>query len=108
MTSMIQMERAFMVSPTKRDWNHSPNSSLVPRASSCASISVMTLLISMEVFPMMTPALLFTTLCPTSKIPMTIFHVFVTMRTAQKVLKIHRSSKQRIFRSGNVEKEKPP
>jgi hypothetical protein len=37
----------------------------------------------------MTPALLFTTLCPTSKIPMTIFHVFVTMRTAQKVLKIH-------------------
>ena len=49
----------------------------------------MSQLISMEVFPMMTPALLFTTLCPTSKIPMTMFHVFVTMRTAQKVLKIH-------------------
>ena len=83
------MERAFMVSPTKRDWNHRPNSSPVPRASSCASISVMTELISMEVSPMMTPALWFTTFWPTSKIPMTMFQVFVTISTAQNVLNIH-------------------
>ena len=49
---------------------------------------------------MMTPALLFTTLCPTSKIPMTIFHVFVTMRTAQKVLKI-----EKMLESGKSHRE---
>ena len=38
---------------------------------------------------MITPALLLTTLCPTSKMPMTIFQVLVTISTAQKVLNIH-------------------
>ena len=44
----------------------------------------------MDVSETMIPAALLTTLCATSNMPMTIFHVLVTMRMAQAVLKIHR------------------
>ena len=43
----------------------------------------------MEVSDRITPELSLTTFCATSKIPMTIFHAFVTSRTAQKVLNTH-------------------
>ncbi len=44
----------------------------------------------MDVSETMIPAALLTTLCATSNMPMTIFHVLVTMRMAQAVLKIQR------------------
>ena len=46
-------------------------------------------LMSSDACVTVTPAALFTTLCARSKTPMTMFHVFVTIRTAQAVLKIH-------------------
>ena len=44
---------------------------------------------SMLAFPATTPDALFTTLWATSKTPMTMLQVFVTIRTAQAVLNIH-------------------
>ena len=44
----------------------------------------------MDVSETMIPAALLTTLCAMSNTPITIFHVLVTMRMAQAVLKIHR------------------
>ena len=64
----------------------SPPSSIV---SSCASMLGTTVARSRLVFPIITPALWFTTCCAMSKIPMTIFHVFVTIKTAAKVLNTH-------------------
>ena len=48
---------------------------------------------SMLVSPMMTPALWFTTAWVASKTPMTIFHVFVTMRMANALLNIQRKNR---------------
>lgn len=43
----------------------------------------------MDASETITPPALFTTLCDASKIPMTMFQVFVTMRTAAAVLNDH-------------------
>ena len=53
------------------------------------SKSVTMALMSSEACVTVTPAALLTTLCARSKTPMTMFQVFVTIRTAQAVLKIH-------------------
>ena len=56
---------------------------------------------------MITPALLLTTLCAASKMPITMFQVFVTISTAQKVLNTHLKNIQvsiswRLFRSVTI------
>ena len=82
----MQMVSAHIVIPTNRDWNHRPNSGPTSISMSLASISTRTELISIDVLPPMIPEALDTTLCATSNTAMTIFHVFVTISTAQKVL----------------------
>lgn len=49
----------------------------------------LSVVVSMLVSDMITPALSLTTLCVMSNTPMTMFQVFVTSSTATKVLKIH-------------------
>lgn len=78
----IQMESAHMVMPTNRLWNHKPNSGPRSISMSRVSRSAVTLEMSMLAFPATTPDALFTTLWATSKTPMTMLQVFVTIRTA--------------------------
>ena len=85
----MQITSAHMVIPTKRDWNHRPNSGPRSISISRASRSAVTLEMSIAVSPMITPEALFTMPCATSKTPITISHVLVTMRMAQADLKIH-------------------
>jgi hypothetical protein len=54
---MMQMERIFIVSPTKRDWNHRPSRPPMSISESRFSRSVTTAVMSMLVLPMITPAL---------------------------------------------------
>lgn len=85
----IQIVSAHVQMPTNRLWNHRPMSGPMSISISRCSRSTTTELMSMEASLEITPAALFTTLCPTSKTPITMFHVLVTIRTAQAVLKIH-------------------
>ena len=78
-----------MVMPTNRLWNHSPKSGPSSIAVSRDSKSTNKVLRSMELSLVMTPAALLTTLCPTSKMPITIFHVLDTISTAEAVLNTH-------------------
>ena len=77
-----------MVMPIKRDWNHSPNSGPRSISISLGSKSVITEEMSMDASEPMIPAACATTLCAISKTPITIFHVFVTMRMAAADLNI--------------------
>lgn len=86
------MVSAHMVMPTNRLWNHRPNSGPMSISVSRASKSGRTLARSMLVSPMMTPDACPTTCWATSNTPMTMFHVFVTIRIAQAVLNIHRKN----------------
>ena len=86
----MQMDSAHIHTPTNSVWNHSPNSGPMSISISRASRPVTMELMSSCASESATPAALFTTLCAASNTPMTMFHVLVTMRTAQAVLKIQR------------------
>ena len=86
------MARMFMVRPTTRVWNHRPRSPPTLIASNWLSRSGIRLLKSTDVSPIITPALWLTTLWVASKIPMTMFHVLLTMRMANADLKIQRKN----------------
>ena len=86
------MDRMFIVSPTTRVWNHKPSNGPMSIASRRLSRSGSSVSKSMLVSPMITPALWLTTACVASKTPMTIFHVFVTMRMAKADLNIQRKN----------------
>ena len=75
--------------PIKRDWNQSPNSGPRSISISLGSISAKTEEMSMDASEPMIPAACATTLCAISKTPITIFHVFVTMRMAAADLNTH-------------------
>ena len=75
--------------PIKRDWNHSPNSGPKSISISLGSRSVITEEMSMDASELIIPAACATTLCAISKTPITIFHVFVTMRMAAADLNTH-------------------
>ena len=75
--------------PIKRDWNHSPNSGPKSISISLGSRSVITEEMSMDASELIIPAACATTLCAISKTPITIFHVFVTMRIAAADLNTH-------------------
>ena len=76
--------------PIKRDWNHSPNSG--PKS---ISISLGSMIghnwrkCQWTASELIIPAACATTLCAISKTPITIFHVFVTMRMAAADLNTH-------------------
>ena len=86
------MERMFIVSPTTRVWNHRPSSGPISIASRRLSRSGSSVSKSMLVSPIITPALWLTTCWVASNTPITIFHVFVTMRMAKALLKIQRKN----------------
>ncbi len=86
MTKM-QMVSAQDTMPMSMDWNHRPNSGPTSISISRASMSVTTVPRSRLVSATIRPDARLTTLCATSKTPMTMFQVFVTINTEQKVLK---------------------
>ena len=85
----MQIVSAQVQMPTNKLWNHRPKSGPISISMSLSSKSTTTVLMSMEASLTITPAALFTTPCPTSNTPITMFHVFVTIRTAHAVLNIH-------------------
>ena len=85
----MQIDSAQVHIPTKRDWNHRPNSGPISISSKRPERSVSTAFMSMEVSEMINPEALETTLCARSNTPMTIFQVLVTMRTAAADLNAH-------------------
>ena len=85
----MQMVSAHMVMPTNSDWNHRPNSGPSSISISRSSIPTMTLEMLMLVSPIISPEALATTLWAASNTPITIVHVFVTIRTAAADLNAH-------------------
>ena len=75
--------------PTRNDCIHKPNNVPSSIASSCASKSGIRDSNRRDVSETMIPDALFTIFYATSNTAMTIFHVFVTIRTEQAVLNIH-------------------
>ena len=85
----MQMVSAHMERCTTTDSSHSPSSDQTSISRSFASNPAICSLNVRDVSDMMMPDALFTTLCAASNTPMTMFHVLVTMSTAQAVLNIH-------------------
>ena len=85
----MQMVSAHMVMPTNRDWNHKPKSGPSSISISRSSMPTMTLEMLMLVSPIISPEALATTLWAASNTPITIVHVFVTIRTAAADLNAH-------------------
>ena len=85
----MQMFSAFMVSFTMVACSHRPSRDQTSISLSRASKSARLFARSRLTLPTTTPEALLTTLCATSNTPMTIFHVLLTMSTAQAVLNTH-------------------
>ena len=83
------MPMTHMPRLTIKDCSHSPRSGQGSISMSLASKIAMLSESASDVSDMMMPDALFTTLWATSNTPITMFHVFVTMSTAQAVLNIH-------------------
>ena len=90
--------------PIKSDCTHKPINGPKSISISRVSISPITEEMSMEASEPMIPAACATTLCAMSNTPMTIFHVFVTIKMAAADLNTHLkiiqvSTSCRLFRS---------